>query len=49
MLRDSRREYIQQKGKVSWERRPDVVDGIVRVVGEGNDKAKNNWGKPHGL
>ena len=40
---------MQQKGKVSWERHPDVVNGIASVGGEGNDKAKNNRCKPHAL
>jgi len=41
---------MQQKGKVSWEDYPDIVNGIASIGGEGNDKAKNlnNRCKLHG-
>ena len=43
------REKVQKEGKISGECLPDIVNGIISVGQEGDDKAKGYRRKTHGL
>ena len=40
---------MQQKGQISRERLPDVIQGIASVGSERDEKAEHDWGKTHSL
>jgi hypothetical protein len=49
MLEGACRENVQKEGEITWERLPDIINGIACIGHEGDDKAKNYRRKTHGL